>query len=115
MTEIVKSADWVLTKERGSGVPEGIHGAECMACGANSPLFDDDALPVAVWSIQHVQEHPEHTLFLARTESHWRVVPRPDEDSPPPPPDSGGVFGPVFVGLMCLLTALSGFLPAALN
>ncbi|RMI46001.1 DUF7848 domain-containing protein [Streptomyces triticirhizae] len=112
MTEIVRGADWVLVKERGPGVPEGIYGAECMSCEARSPLFDDDELPVAVWSIQHTAEYPEHTLFLARTERHWRVVPRPHETGPEQPPESGGVLGPAFVGLMCLLTALAGFLPA---
>ncbi|RMI42863.1 DUF7848 domain-containing protein [Streptomyces triticirhizae] len=112
MTEIVRGADWVLVAERGPGVPDGIYGAECMSCEARSPLFDDDELPVAVWSIQHTAEYPEHTLFLARTERHWRVVPRPHETGPEQPPDAGGVLGPAFVGLMCLLTALSGLLPA---
>ncbi|WP_062211453.1 hypothetical protein [Streptomyces sp. NBRC 109706] len=111
--EIVKGADWVLVEERGPGVPEGIHGAECMTCDARSPLFDNDSLPVAVWSIHHSQDHPGHTLFLARTERHWRVIAREDLPPAPPPGDGGGgVVGPVFVGLMCLLTALSGLLPA---
>ncbi|KAB8159514.1 hypothetical protein FH609_028415 [Streptomyces sp. 3MP-14] len=115
MTEIVRGAEWVLVKERGPGVPEGIYGAECMSCEARSPLFDDDELPVAVWSLQHTAEFPEHTLFLARTERHWRVVPRPHDPAPAQRPDTGGVLGPAFVGLMCLLTALSGLLPALTN
>ncbi|SOD64872.1 hypothetical protein SAMN06297387_119124 [Streptomyces zhaozhouensis] len=110
-THVVRGADRVLIQERGPGVPEGIHGAECMSCEAVSPLFDDDSLPVAVWALQHSQDQPDHTLFLARTERHWRVVPRPDD--PPPPSSPGpGFAGPAFVGLMCLLTALSGLLPA---
>ena len=112
MTEIVRSADRVLVEERGPGVPAGIYGAECMRCEARSPLFDDDPLPVSVWAIQHAQDRPDHTLFLARTERHWRVVPRPDPTPPPQPVDRiGEVAGPAFVGLMCLLTALAGLLP----
>ncbi|SOD62766.1 hypothetical protein SAMN06297387_107140 [Streptomyces zhaozhouensis] len=108
---IVKAADRVLIQERGPGVPEGIYGAECMSCEALSPPSGDDSLPVAVWAVQHSQDHPEQTLFLARTERHWRVVPR--ADAPPPTAPSGpGPVGPAFVGLMCLLTALSGLLPA---
>ncbi|GAA3853773.1 hypothetical protein [Streptomyces sedi] len=111
VNDIVRGADRVLIQERGPGVPEGIYGAECMSCEAVSPLFDDDSLPVAVWALQHSQDRPDHTLFLARTECHWRVVPRPDD--PPPAASSGSDFlGPAFVGLMCLLTALSGLLPA---
>ncbi|KAB8166375.1 hypothetical protein FH609_023765 [Streptomyces sp. 3MP-14] len=113
MTEIIiRAADWVLCEERGPGVPEGIHGAECMTCDARSPLFDNDPTPIAVWCVQHTQEHPDHTLYLARTEKHWRVVPRPDETPAPADDRTARVLGPAFVGLMCLLTALSGLLPA---
>ncbi|KAB8165754.1 hypothetical protein FH609_015180 [Streptomyces sp. 3MP-14] len=118
MTEeasIVKGADWVLCEERGPGVPEGIYGVACMTCEARSPLFDDDQLPVAVWAIQHVQQEPAHRQFIATTERHWRVHPR--SGPTPPAPDSflQRAAGPAFVGLMCLLTALAGLLPAALN
>ncbi|RMI46708.1 DUF7848 domain-containing protein [Streptomyces triticirhizae] len=109
---IVRGSDRVLVEERGPGVPEGIFGVDCMTCEATSPLFDDDPLPVAVWAIQHSQDQPEHTLFLARTERHWRVVPRPDPPAEPSTHRGGSVLGPAFVGLMCLLTALSGLLPA---
>ncbi|GAA3886795.1 hypothetical protein [Streptomyces sedi] len=111
MNEIVRGADRVLVQARGPGVPEGIHGVACMTCEATSPLFDDDPLPTAVWAIQHSQDHPEHTFFLARTERHWRVLPRTDPPAPPPARGSGGFGGPAFVGLMCLLTALAGLLP----
>ena len=110
MTEIVRGADRVLIQERGPGVPEGIYAAECMSCEAKSPLFDDDPLPIAVWAIQHSQNQPDHALFLARTERHWRVIARPDPPQPPAP-GNGGLAGPAFVGLMCLLTALAGLLP----
>ncbi|SOD64028.1 hypothetical protein SAMN06297387_1147 [Streptomyces zhaozhouensis] len=110
---IVLAADWVLTEERGTGAPEAIYGVDCMTCEARSPLFDDDHLPVAVWAIQHTQQEPTHTLFLSRVEKHWRVLRRPE-----PEPATGNdrrserIWGPVFVGLMCLLTAAAGFLPA---
>ncbi|TNM25792.1 hypothetical protein [Streptomyces sedi] len=83
-----------------------------MTCAEESPLFDDDTLPVAVWGVQHAQQ-TSHTRFLFRTEKHWVVVRREDRESEPEgPPAAGGSFaGPAFVGLMCLLTAASGFLP----
>ncbi|MDT0265800.1 hypothetical protein RM844_05795 [Streptomyces sp. DSM 44915] len=114
---IVLGADWVLCEERAAGAPEAIHDAECLACGQRSPLFDNDALPVAVWALQHTQQAPDHDRFLFRTEQHWRAVRRPDAG------EGGGgraspvgafldrAAGPAFVGLMCLLTALSGLLP----
>ncbi|MDT0269051.1 hypothetical protein RM844_22450 [Streptomyces sp. DSM 44915] len=116
---IVRGADWVLCEERGAGAPEAIFGAECASCGEQSPLFDDDSLPVAVWSLHHTAGNPEHARFLFRTEKHWRVVRRPEAG------EAGGgggraspvagfldrAAGPAFVGLMCLLTALSGLLP----
>ena len=111
MDEIVKGADWVVVEEKGPGVPKGIHGVECMTCEEKSPLVDDDSLPVAAWAIHHTRDHPEHQLFLAHTERHWRVVARPDPPSPPPENGTGGFAGPAFVGLMCLLTALAGLLP----
>ncbi|MDT0266897.1 hypothetical protein RM844_11400 [Streptomyces sp. DSM 44915] len=117
---IVRGADWVVCAERGVGVPEGIFGAVCQSCGVESPLFDDDSLPVAVWVLHHTAGEPEHTRFLFREEKHWRVVRRPEVG------EGGGgggraspvagfldrAAGPAFVGLMCLLTALSGLLPA---
>ncbi|UED86327.1 hypothetical protein [Streptomyces profundus] len=116
---IVRGADRVLCEERGVGAPEAIYGAECFHCGQLSPLFDDDALPVAVWCLQHSQQEPTHTRYLARTERHWRVEPRPEER------EGGGdgraspvgaflerTAGPAFVGVMCLLTAAAGLLPA---
>ncbi|WP_062218031.1 hypothetical protein [Streptomyces sp. NBRC 109706] len=116
---IIRSADWVLTDEHGAGAPEGIFGVECMTCEARSPLFDNDQQPVAVWAIHHVQEQPEHDLFLARAEKHWRAVRRRHEDEDPPHAPAGTAagfldraFGPTFVGLMCLITALSGYLMA---
>ncbi|UED84088.1 hypothetical protein [Streptomyces profundus] len=116
---IIKGADWVLTDEHGPGAPDGIYAVECMACTARSPLFDNDAHPVAVWAINHTQENPDHGLFLARAEKHWRVVRRRHEDeSPGPAPQKPVVafldraFGPAFVGLMCLCTALTGYLIA---
>ncbi|MDT0270678.1 hypothetical protein RM844_30840 [Streptomyces sp. DSM 44915] len=120
---IVKGADWVLCEERGVGAPEAIYGVECLGCGAASPLFDNDPLPVAVWALQHTQQLPEHTRFLSRIERHWRVVRRPDADPEAEGQAAAGpvaafldqAAGPAFVGLMCLLTALSGLLPATLN
>ncbi|WP_062204424.1 hypothetical protein [Streptomyces sp. NBRC 109706] len=119
---IVRGADWVLCEERGAGAPAAIYGAECFSCGQRSPLFDDDALPVAVWCLQHSQQEPRHTRYLSRTEKHWRVERRPEEA------EGGGdgraspvgafldrAVGPAFVGVMCLLTAASGLLPALVN
>ncbi len=120
---IIRSADWVLSEERGAGAPRAIYGAECMTCGDRSTLADDDAQPVAVWCIFHTQQDPHHDLFLVRAEKHWRVHPREHEDETED--GEGGrpashpivaffdrAFGPSFVGLMCLLTALSGYLLA---
>ncbi|WP_062203937.1 hypothetical protein [Streptomyces sp. NBRC 109706] len=115
---IIKGADWVLTDDHGPGAPSGIYGVECMVCEARSPLFDDDAKPVAVWCLHHTAQHPDHDLFLARAEKHWQVVRRRHEDENPPPPQRpvlaflDRAFGPAFVGLMCLGTALTGYLIA---
>ncbi len=115
---VVKGADWVLCEERGEGAPEAIYGAECLACGARSPLFDNEALPVAVWALQHTAQQPDHARFLSRTERHWRALrrPEPEPGGQPPPPGPVVAFlnqaaGPAFVALMCLLTARSGLLP----
>ncbi|UED85601.1 hypothetical protein [Streptomyces profundus] len=99
------------------GAPEAIYGAECFSCGQLSPLFDDDALPVAVWALQHAQQEPTHTRYLARTERHWRVERRPEENGVRGRASPVGAFldrtaGPAFVGAMCLLTAAAGLLPA---
>ncbi|UED85697.1 hypothetical protein [Streptomyces profundus] len=119
---LIRSADWVLSEERGAGAPQAIYGAECMTCGDRSTLADNDAQPVAVWCIFHTQQDPDHDLFLVRAEKHWRVHPRDDEGddenadgTPAPHPIAAffdKAFGPSFVGLMCLLTALTGYLLA---
>ncbi|KAB8169942.1 hypothetical protein FH609_006690 [Streptomyces sp. 3MP-14] len=113
MNSIIRGADWVLCEERGEGVPDGIYGVACMSCEAASPLFDDEQTPCGVWALHHTQERPDHTLFLARTERHWRVVRRPEPEDPAAarPTVLDRALGPAFVGLMCLLTAASGYLP----
>ncbi|MFD6691131.1 hypothetical protein ACFWEV_35365 [Streptomyces bacillaris] len=120
-SQVVKGADWILSEVRDRGAPPAIQGAECMTCEARSPLVDDvDPQRMAVWAIGHTQQQPRHTMFLLRTEKHWRVqhlvqdfaaaadeVTAEESDE-----QTGGWFGPVFVGLMCLLTAGAGLLPA---
>ncbi|UED83269.1 hypothetical protein [Streptomyces profundus] len=113
---VVKGADWILSEVRERGAPPAIQAAECMSCDARSPLVDDaDPQRMAVWAIGHSQQEPEHTMFLLRTEKHWRVqhlVQGVEDVEPVEGEQAVGWFGPVFVGLMCLLTAAAGLLPA---
>ncbi|WP_062214219.1 hypothetical protein [Streptomyces sp. NBRC 109706] len=119
-SQVVKGADWILSEVRDRGAPPAVQGAECMTCEARSPLVDDvDPQRMAVWAIGHTQQRPEHTMFLLRTEKHWRVqhlvqdfAANEPEEPMTPDEQTGGWFGPVFVGLMCLLTAAAGLLPA---
>ncbi|WP_062208245.1 hypothetical protein [Streptomyces sp. NBRC 109706] len=123
---IVRGADWVVSEERGPGVPQVIYGAECLSCDARSPLVDDDAQPVTVWVIEHTRDTADHGRFLIRSEKHWRVdCPTEPPAGPPAGPSAAPepprrpvadfvdrAFGPTFVGLMCLLTAATGLLMA---
>ncbi|UED86568.1 hypothetical protein [Streptomyces profundus] len=110
--------NWLLAPVRAEGAPKGIFGGECVTCGEQSPLVDDDPQPVAIWAIRHTQREPSHGLFLFRAEKHWRVERCAAANAAA---DAAGgrhpvaeffdrAFGPAFVGLMCLLTAFAGYL-----
>ncbi|WKX72115.1 hypothetical protein [Streptomyces sp. XD-27] len=74
---IIKGAEWMMSPETAEGAPQGIYGAQCLACAEESGLVDDDSRPVGVWAIAHTRDHPTHQQFLVRTERHWRVDPTP--------------------------------------
>lgn len=77
---IVKGADWLLSPETGTGVPDSIHGVQCLRCTAESGLTDNDPRPSEAWAIEHARTHPAHSRYLATTQKHWRVQPTPPGD-----------------------------------
>lgn len=56
--------------------PEAIYGVECLTCGEESGLVDDDPKPVEVWALEHARHNGlSHGRFLVTTQKHWRFDP----------------------------------------
>lgn len=85
---ITKGADWTLSPETAEGAPEGIYGAQCLICGQESGLMDNDPRPVRAWTIEHTRHDPTHRQFSLTTERFCRVdpTPTPDQQSGANPP-----------------------------
>ncbi|WP_431042101.1 hypothetical protein ACQUSR_09410 [Streptomyces sp. P1-3] len=83
---VIKGSEWMLSPETAEGAPQGIYGAQCITCGQESGLVDDDTRPVGVWAIAHTRDSPTHRQFLVTTHRHWRVDPTPTTPAPGPEP-----------------------------
>lgn len=74
---VIKAAEWTLTEETAEGAPRAIFRVECLTCGGESEMVDNQPLPVEMWAVKHTGLNPSHRQFKLFTEWFWRVVPAP--------------------------------------
>ena len=74
---VIRSAEWTLGPETAAGATQAIFRAECLTCGAQSDLVDNESAPVETWALKHTGLNTAHRQFKLLTEWFMRVSPAP--------------------------------------
>ncbi|UCM89271.1 DUF7848 domain-containing protein [Streptomyces marincola] len=74
---VIKAAEWTLAEETAEGSPRAIFRVECVTCGAESEMVDNEPQPVEMWALQHTGRNITHRQFRLTTQWFWHVFPAP--------------------------------------